>query len=899
MGLNRFEKCVQEALENVKDADWLGAHSLLAASYFFEQKRPHHGRHAIRWRGEMLQKRLKKTLDQLLEDVQRDRDIILMQAREEKNLKKGESAWVYAHVLLDARYFHERFRPRTVEYIYTDDPLSGEPAYFAMSRATYHRHQDLAIVVFSRLFIQMHRPNLNLEQPPYQVDLAGRDTLRDQLLYHLRQGASVGLLGAPGVGKSVVGAAVVAQWESEAIFWLTVRPGINDTLQAFLFELANFLTIHNAYALWQHLLTNAHETIDLIPILSLLRTDLARLQSTSLLICLDSVDHLIALEQRPHFTAILGELKNAAPVLQIGAILLEDTVEIIIKGLTAVQCQQLVQGQQIDLDPDLLQSWYTLSSGNPRLLRLLVTLSKLGIVQDALLQAMMQGETAVNLFTRIWLQLPSQERTLLMQMSVYRRPIPIMMLQIEESLSTALGRLLQNALVIRHQNDTVEPAAYIIHALRDAATPEHRAALHQSAALKRSDMGQFTAACYHLIEAGDVESAVLLWHQHQAHEIEQGQAIAALNLFQNINPGVFATPATQEMWAVLCADLMRLNGDLERGRDVIEQIVWRPDTKLQFDAMVLNGDFTLEIDGMTEALEKYTQAEDIGIRIIAGLVGVYLKRGIAHERLSNLTQLRFEVEKAQCELERLQGMEEFGRGNLDRSERHLRVALTIAQQIKDKRLQGRLYLDLATVFSRSEQFEAAEKAWHDAIEAFTQYGDTYLANIAQLNLLFFYILAAKPNAAIELGERISSDFEYSANVFYRAVFFLNLGQAWLDSGRDDTKARDYAQRALLCEEDKISPNALLILGTVASRQQKWEQAKRYFDEAHQAVDGTEDRSIQAHVQQAYGELYLDQGDFLTAIKALEQALILFEAVGIETEIAKTKRLLAQARDSEC
>ena len=105
-----------------------------------------------------------------------------------------------------------------------------------------------AIQALAELIITQSNPALRLETPPrfnMLLDYEGQVT---QALQHVRDNATVSIIGSGGVGKTTVGAAIAEQIPGP-IFWYTVYPGLTDYLEAFLFAFGYFLFVNGSPAL--------------------------------------------------------------------------------------------------------------------------------------------------------------------------------------------------------------------------------------------------------------------------------------------------------------------------------------------------------------------------------------------------------------------------------------------------------------------------------------------------------------------------------------------------------------------------------------------------------------------------------------------------------------------------
>src|SRR5436189_103288 len=77
--------------------------------------------------------------------------------------------------------------------------------------------------------------------------------------------------------------------------------------------------------------------------------------------------------------------------------------------------------------------------------------------------------------------------------------------------------------------------------------------------------GEFTAAAHHFCQAHRFAEAIQLWYPRRNHEIQRGEAEAALVIFREIGRRGLGKPERQAL-ALILAELYKLAGELEEGR---------------------------------------------------------------------------------------------------------------------------------------------------------------------------------------------------------------------------------------------------------------------------------------------------------------------------------------------
>ena len=308
-----FHEHLKQALESFDDPELLGSQSPLAAPYFLGE--------ALRGadttplgRGKVLCAEIGHCIEAMWGGPlpqPGDGHAMLAAALDDD---QGDR---YSCLILELNYLKQRYRPK---------PKNQAEIYYDIlniSRPTHDRHLRGAVDRLETLLLRRLRPAVRPEQPIPPTALIGRDQLQAQVLDDLKAGKSISLSGPGGVGKTSLGAALVDDWISPAVFWYTFRPTFNDQLDSLLFALGYFLHGQGASALWLQLVADGGRIKDSNLALGLAVGDLASMVYRPLL-CFDELDFLRPLTQdqtRPNHVRLLeflDSLRGHAPLLLIG-----------------------------------------------------------------------------------------------------------------------------------------------------------------------------------------------------------------------------------------------------------------------------------------------------------------------------------------------------------------------------------------------------------------------------------------------------------------------------------------------------------------------------------------------------------------------------------------------------
>jgi tetratricopeptide (TPR) repeat protein len=117
-----------------------------------------------------------------------------------------------------------------------------------------------------------------------------------------------------------------------------------------------------------------------------------------------------------------------------------------------------------------------------------------------------------------------------------------------------------------------------------------------------------------------------------------------------------------------------------------------------------------------------------------------------------------------------------------------------------------------------------------------------------------------------------------------------LAEAYYEVG-DFAKAIQTAQRVLFLEETFTQPYAHFTLGLVAKAQNQLDEAERQFQASQQIANNNEDHYLAAYAWRGLGETLLAMNKMEAGKKAVSQAIILFENIGLTQEVERTRRLI--------
>ena len=217
-----------------------------------------------------------------------------------------------------------------------------------------------------------------------------------------------------------------------------------------------------------------------------------------------------------------------------------------------------------------------------------------------------------------------------------------------------------------------------------ALPPERLKHIHGGAANLRAGLGDYTAAAFHFVQAGDPDTAVEVWFAHQNQEVLAGQAAAAGEIFQPLAPDQLEE-ANRTRLRVIQNRLALLAGEADRVLEGMEGFTWEVDDETTAEALG-QWAYALEVrDEFDGALARYDEAIDMLSRATQKVTGWHLRRGFVYMGASDPSRAREEVLSAKCDIERLQGIIDYEIGQYASAQTHYRTALQYAEEAADER----------------------------------------------------------------------------------------------------------------------------------------------------------------------------------------------------------------------
>lgn len=881
---------VKSVLEHWQEPTWLGEHSPLATPYFLGAQL--HGAEATHTaRGTVLQEEVVQALQALWRGPL-PADAAAMMAAVAAEESEGGRGARYDCLILELNYLKHIVRPapKSQSEIYND--------ILHISRPTHDRHLAQAVEHLGAILLQRLRPAIRPEQPQAAPVLIGRDEQQAQLVADLQAGLSVSLSGPGGVGKTTLGAAVVDAWPSPAVFWFTFRASFNDHIDSLLFALGYFLHAQGASTLWHQLIADGGKLQDGNLAIGLIRTDLAVLEQLPLL-CFDELDVLravVADQPNPRHVQLLellDSLRGHTPLLLLGQqVYWESDRAYTLAGLSEKEVDALLTASTIPHSTEDVARLHYYSGGNPRIVTLCMALytEEGGESFQQVIDQLPKSPTLLPLWHRLARRLTLAERYLLQQLAIFRSVAPVDIWQADEA-TVAMGQLIQRHLVLKDEAGGVA----LLPALRDVIvedlTVEAREQHHLLAAQARAERGDYTAAAWHLLQAGQPDSAVALWYPQRRLEIERGQAGAALAIFEQISQRRLGKKQAREL-ALLRGELYELAGEPEKVVSTLTVQAWPEEDIAGIDAQILWAKALHQQGNIDGALDKYEAGLALQHQLLARALQIHTLRGRAYLQRREMQQARQAIDNARFQLESLQGIYQDYNGDYDQAHAHYQQGLAIAHALDDKEAMAYIYHHLALLTGRRHGLAAAAPHYEAAMNQYQEMGNHYRVQLVRSNLANTQIQSGEFAAAVESARTALRFFETIGDPVRIAQNASNLAEALSELDQLDESER-YAQLVLEQEEPHSHPYALYTLGTVRRKAGNLTESLLYYEQARKVADLNADSFLMAYAWEALALVHREVQDLTEAQRAANEGLCRFQALGMEENCEQLRLLLAE------
>ncbi len=879
-----FTKAIEAALDNYFDEVWLEDKSPLAAPYFLGKA------------FKMLPVGLSRAqaLKQLIDNVIDKAISELGKTADEENRVSG---WT----VLDLYYRDKSLAKIKSKHQRLEVDWAAEVGKKChISRATVFRRCDVGVKQLAD-FISNQLPPPLVSERPAQRHCFGREKVIMDAFAALVKKQVVVLTGPSGIGKTSVGLALAERWGRGETLNLTIRPGLNDSLNSLAFSIGYFLRSLGAETTWRQIVADNGQIKNEAAIIGLIRHDLESFSRRPLL-CLDEVG-LLQEDSTPHWQILhfLGELRNHLPQLLMGhrmgvSLASEDNVHVL-EGLPFSAMSEMLQAEGFKssastLTPKQEQSLWRMTHGVPALIRLFIALHRTGEPITECLRRIADNPSAEALLKRILDRADADERKLLYEMAIYEGFAPSDIWSADEE-KQALDKLIGYGLVQQDLMGGMSIAPFIRGFILNRMDADAKATCHQKAGFARSARAEHTAAAWHYVRGGEHDLAVRVWAVHRVAEMAKGNARIAYALLRDVSLKSLSDPNDQMLYALLLAGFQVANGESQEALDQLGKIAWPEGSLMTLEMLGLKGDAHQLQYQIEQALAAYGAAiESVGKLLRAERSVLYRHRAyVLGHRMKDYKSARRDAAFARLEAENVTGNIEEDTGNFARAREHYEQAMKIASSLENNRaLLHDCHSNLGCLSWRQNCLDESFTHLKEALAISNELLWTTAIFNDKMNLAAAHIIAKQYQQALEIAEEGLQQALPTGLSYYIAGLYTNAGEAHYYLGQLD-KAAEYASQAIRLEEENHTPSAHIVMGMTQRAAGAYAAADQTLTLAIAIAGDYEDKYALAAAWRELGELRICQNRKNDAKNALIQSITLFREMYNEPQATEIEARL--------
>lgn len=802
-------------------------------------------------------------------------------------------------LLLEIRFFDH------LKAISPKQAIQNAQDALSIKGGRYYEIQKEAIEQLARAYLKSLTPPGNIPVPSRPQDFIKLNDI--DLLSKLedKRVRSMTLYGPSGIGKTSVAIDLANEWQSarKPVFWYTVRVGVNDQLEQFIYSLAYFLHQQGQSSLWTQLISQPNHPFNtnFELIASIIRQSLMNLHPHQALLCFDEVDLLLqhdSIKQSEDHQRLKMLITMLIETSHLTKFLLVGQSIFIAPNQPMDWAFELQEWDERNIFELLLKNNITLADadlallqkivhGNPLIIRLFISLHHSGELVTNTLPRMRRNFSLDWFLARIWSHLTLIEMQILKELSVFSLPVDRNIWH-EENANKALSALIQRKLIdINLTNDTVYLRDIFRESIYQKLTNDGRQKLNLWAADQMNQRFEYTIAAQHFAKADRFDLAISTWHEFSEQETKRGRSGSALTLLRSIEPSNLSNDDIRRLWAISISRLLGNIGETEDALEILDKVSWLSSQSLKIEAQELRAELLLRLGQIESSLQEYHIIEEK-----VSLFEMQIKRVNAKCRIASIYNLqdphpdlaRSQLNKAQFEVEVLYGQLEDFHGQPDLARKHLKRALALAETIKENRILARVHEQMGVLETHQINIEQAEYHLKQAGKYYQACGMVAAAiAVENTNLSCAYILARDYPKAIEPAQKVIRFFEDAKQPYWCALNYANLAEAYFYVNKID-EAKNFAQKGIATEEIVIFPYCSYVLAHIEKHYKRFETAEEYCLKAIKQASEVKDLWSEAPAYRTLGEIYLDWDKVENAKQSFGNALSIYQKLGVQKEV---------------
>ena len=764
---------------------------------------------------------------------------------------------------------------------------------------------------------------VRLESIPGNVNFIGRQKELKEYQRKLDSQNIVVIGGTAGVGKTMLGAQLVALQSQRKAFWHTFHKGLNDNLESVIWALGEFLAANEDHTLQRFLDLNIETLEEGYKVNEAINLLIYSLEQGSYLLCFD--DFQVADEDEKLnslFQIFSGRLQNTKViVMSRSRPRFADVLGLDYKplsGLTEGDAEALLQKADIHLSTELFDKLYAQTQGNPKLLELFITWMESKNWTNNEISNFINGAFGERveeyLVRNVYETLSPEEQRVLKAISIFRSPID------EEAIGEILAeegmedvdRVL-DALVRKYVVQQSDYGEKYLHSLleefccdRLRTDSSFRTRLHKNAGRYYYDMEDYLEAAYHYFEAKEYRKSATTITDNLEQLLFAGQSTAILGQLSKLNPQML-DPAT---WASVCiakGDACMIVGKYDDAianyQAALNIASFRLNPRKASDVQRKIGEGYDRKGLYDKALEHYLAGiqalnDDVSVgmaRIYGRLSRIYAHQGEYEKAIESARQgLRIakgmgqEKEIADC-YDAI-GLIYLQKGDYDRAIEHHSKALEARERSGDKLGLAGSYIKLGIAYKSKGDYNTALEYYTKGLTASHEMNDIIRIAVSHGELGFVQDLKGNYEQAIWHYKRALPLFQRLGNKRLEAITHNNLGEVYRGKG-EYGQAMEHLYLALKMytdlEDTEGLSDAYRILSEISLQLGNPHQAEQYCQRAIQLATEIGSKYCLGCAFRSLGNIQATTENFEEARENLNSALAIFQELGDEGEITYT------------
>jgi len=737
-------------------------------------------------------------------------------------------------------------------------------------------------------------PEVKLQKPPNPIDFIGRNKELAFYQEKLEKNHLIAITGAPGIGKSVLGAKLARQEarSEENIFWFNFDPIHKTEADTLFWHLAEFFKQHGDDSFSKSLLGELKSKTPL-KMSEKLALFLDSLENRSFVICLDNFEQVKDVEDITSIFTLLNNnyegRKGDIPgrIIILGRSLPSAMDDIEYKSLSKFNKKEIsnfVKSRNQNLSPALLNRLGQSTEGHPKYLDLsLSAINEMGANEDAVKIFIdnMAAHRNIQQFilNEIDMQLSSpEERTVLTALTIFLEIVnretleEILADQNIDHITNSLSSLIRKNIIHKTDDSLLEIDSIVSEYFYQTLNRKERDDLHEGAASYFLSIKDYIAAAHHYGKRKDTARAVEVLTKHTQEIINTGGGAALLERLKDFR----RNDVKSDQWLAI----MSARGAAHAGV----------------------GKYELALEDFRSALTEATTDE--AMADIQLSIGNTFSKGLenfqeAKKTLGECIELSksFEDKKYNAKVHSALGWACYRLREIGRAKEHFLQGQALAKNQRMRILWARIDLGLGLIDIDEKNYQQARDRFKKSKNTFRDYDLPRRDAEATGNLGILAGVLGDYEKELDYYKQVTEIFENISAIPSLRIAYMNCGLSCHDI-QDYEQAIEYFQKA---EELSRKTGALVVrcqansgLANAYTKLKKLDPAMDFAERAYNLAWKIEDHSELGISALALGDVWFARGEAKRAASFYNESIPLLEEANFIEDLELAHQGLKQA-----